>query len=87
MPWFHQTLQRADLVPTRLRENHVGKVIEEEGQVKNKSLFIFYSDDQLRVYKYFQSIISDVSARKVQNHTGVSWYRQRLHFERDISSC
>ena len=50
MPWFHQTLQGADLVPTRLRENHVGKVIEEEGQVKNESLFIFYSDDKIRVH-------------------------------------
>ena len=36
MPWFHQTLQVADLVPTRLRENRVGKVIEEEGQERRK---------------------------------------------------
>ena len=38
MPWFHQTLQVADLVPTRLKENHVGKVIQEEGQVKTINL-------------------------------------------------
>ena len=33
MPWFHKTLKVTDLIPTRLKENPVGKVIEEEGQV------------------------------------------------------
>jgi len=30
MPWFHQSLKVADLVPENLKKNHVGKVIEEE---------------------------------------------------------
>ena len=34
MPWFHQTLKVADLVPENLKKNHVGKVIEEEGLVR-----------------------------------------------------
>ena len=36
MPWFHQTLKVADLVPENLKKNHVGKVIEEEGLVRWK---------------------------------------------------
>lgn len=34
MPWFHQTLKVADLVPENLKKNHVGKVIEEQGLVR-----------------------------------------------------
>ena len=34
MPWFHQSLKVADLVPENLKKNHIGKVIEEENLVR-----------------------------------------------------
>ena len=36
MPWFHQTIAAADCLPENLKENKVGKIIEEEGQVRKQ---------------------------------------------------
>ena len=76
MPWFHQTLKVADLVPENLKKNHVGKVIEEEGLVRwKKSLSIFFKST------YMICLISDVPSRIFQFYPRVSRCDQGLHIE------
>ena len=53
MPWFHQTLKVADLVPENLKKNHVGKVIEEEGLVRWKRSLPVFSESTFINY-FFQ---------------------------------